>query len=184
MKISVQGKQVDVGDSLSQHIESTLKARTEKYFDKALEGTVTVSKEKHMFKADISVHVGKEIHVQGRATSGDPYQAADDAIERIAKQLRRYKRRLNDHHRVTEKVEIESAPYYIFNGDDDSESEEAGPAIIAENDTRIMKLAVADAVMRMDLADMPIMVFRNSANNQLNVVYRRKDGNIGWIDPA
>lgn len=184
MKISVQGKQVDVGESLSEYIENTLKTRTAKYFDNALDGTVTISKEKHQFKADISVHVGKEIRVQGRATAGDPYQVVDEAIERIGKQLRRYKRRLTDHNRTIDKVETESAPYYIFSSEEGGEAEDAGPAIIAEVDTNIMKLAVADAVMRMDLADLPVLMFRNSANNQLNVVYRRKDGNIGWIDPS
>lgn len=184
MRIAVQGKQMDVGDSLRTHIEDALKANTEKYFDKAVEGTVTVSKDKHLFKSDITVHVGKEIHVQGRGKAEDAYAAVDEGIERIAKQLRRYKRRLRDHNRDNEKLHAEAAQYTVFSGHDEEIAEEAaGPAIVAEVDKEIHKLAVADAVMRMDLADLPVLVFRNSANGNVNVVYRREDGNIGWIDP-
>lgn len=185
MRIAVQGKQMDVGDSLRSHIEDTLKANIEKYFDKAVEGTATISKDKHKFKADITVHVGKEIHVQGRGLANDAYAAVDEGIERIAKQLRRYKRRLRDHHRDQDRIQIEQAQHTVFSGHEEEIAEEAtAPAIVAEVDTKIHKLAVADAVMRMDLADLPVLVFRNSANGSVNVVYRREDGNIGWIDPA
>ncbi|SCA55443.1 conserved hypothetical protein [Candidatus Terasakiella magnetica] len=184
MRIAVQGKQMDVGDSLRTHIEDTLKTNTEKYFDKAVEGTATVSKDKHLFKSDITVHVGKEIHVQGRGTAGDAYAAVDESIERISKQLRRHKRRLRDHHREQDRAAVETVPYTVFDGHDEPVEEAAGPAIVAEVDKKIHKLAVADAVMRMDLADLPVLVFRNSANGNVNVVYRRDDGNIGWIDPT
>ena len=186
MRIAVQGKQMDVGDSLRTHIEEALKTRTEKYFDKAVEGTATVSKDKHLFKSDITVHVGKEIHVQGRATAGDAYAAVDESLEHISKQLRRYKRRLRDHHRDQDRIEMEAAQQFVISGEDDEavDAVSGQPAIIAEVDTKIQTLAVADAVMRMDLADLPVLVFRNSANGGVNVVYRREDGNIGWIDPA
>lgn len=185
MRIAVQGKQMDVGESLRSHIEDTLKSNTEKYFDNVLEGVATVSKDKHLFKSDITVHVGKEIHVQGRGTADDAYAAVDESIERISKQLRRYKRRLRDHHREQDRMTAEAVPYTVFSGEEEANSEEvASPAIVAELDTKIHKLAVADAVMRMDLADLPVLVFRNSANGNVNVVYRRDDGNIGWIDPT
>jgi ribosomal subunit interface protein len=186
MRIAVQGKQMDVGDSLRTHIEDALKARTAKYFDKAVEGTATISKDKHLFKSDITVHVGKEIHVQGRATASDAYAAVDESLERISKQLRRYKRRLRDHHRDHDPIDMVEAQHYVISGEDDEavDAVSGKPAVIAEVDTKILTLAVADAVMRMDLADLPILVFRNSANGGVNVVYRREDGNIGWIDPA
>lgn len=185
MRIAVQGKQMDVGESLRSHIEDALKANAEKYFDKVVEGTATVSKDKHLFKSDISVHVGKEIHVQGRGTAQDAYAAVDESIERISKQLRRYKRRLRDHHREGERAIVEDVPYTVFSGTEEEIPEEAAaPAIVAELDKKIHKLAVADAVMRMDLADLPVLIFRNSANGNVNVVYRRDDGNIGWIDPS
>lgn len=185
MRIAVQGKQMDVGDSLRTHIEDALKANTEKYFDRAVEGTATVSKDKHLFKSDITVHVGKEIHVQGRGQAEDAYAAVDESIDRISKQLRRYKRRLRDHHRDQDRLQAEAAQYTVFSGIEEEIPEEAaGPAVVAEVDKEILKLAVSDAVMRMDLADLPVLVFRNSANNKVNVVYRREDGNIGWIDPT
>ena len=188
MRITVQGKQVDVGDSLRSHIEDAIKSNTEKYFDNAVEGIATVSKDKHLFKSDITVHIGKEIHVQGRGSAEDAYAAVDESIERIAKQLRRYKRRLRDHHRDQDRVQVEAVQYTVFSGaepeHDDVSEDVVSPTIVAELDKKIHKLAVADAVMRMDLADQPLLVFRNSANGNLNVVYRRDDGNIGWIDPT
>lgn len=186
MEVSVKGHNVDVGDALRGHIEEQLQSSVGKYFDKALNGSVTISRESsHGFHVEITVHPVRAMTVQAGASGNDAYIAFDGALERIAKQLRRYKRRLKDHHKARPNDEFMSAQQYVLQPEhEDAEvSEEGDPAIIAEMDTEIVTLSVGEAVMRMDLAHTPVHMFRNSTSGRLNVVYRREDGNIGWIDP-
>ncbi len=188
MKILVTGKQLDIGDALRAHVDSSLDATVGKYFGNVIEAHVVLSREAHRFRSDISVHVGRGIRLQGHAEAEDAYAAFDSAAERIAKRLRRHKRRLRDHHTV-KSVQEEglTAQQYILAGTNEEEAEAEAdnhPVVIAEMTTEIATLTVGEAVMRLDLADMPAMMFRNSAHGGLNVVFRRPDGNIGWIDPA
>ncbi|MDE1149289.1 MAG: ribosome-associated translation inhibitor RaiA [Azospirillaceae bacterium] len=204
MHIIVKGKQLDVGESLRTHVETSLTGLVEKYFSNPLEATVVLSREAHLYKADIQAHVGRGIVLQAYAEATEPYPAFDEAAERVAKRLRRYKRRLRDHHqRVHGEAEAAvPARKYIINADahDDDADEAAGgevngthvnghadghhPMIIAEMQTNIDMLTVSEAVMRMDLADLPALLFRNRAHGQLNMIYRRPDGNVGWVDPS
>ncbi len=187
MEISTTGHNVDVGEALRGHVEAALSDSVGKYFEKALNADVTFSKEGgHRFHVDIRVHPKRGMVVHGGAEGGDAYGAFDGALERIAKQLRRYKRRLNDHHKTPASEVILKAQQYVLQGEEEDAElpESSDPVIIAEMDAEIVTLSVSDAVMRMDLAHAPVMMFRNSANGRLNVVYRREDGNIGWIDPA
>lgn len=186
MDISIKGKRLDVGDALRSHVEDHLAAAVSKYFSKAHDANVTISREAHLFRADISVHPLRGVLVQGRSNADDAYAAFDTALEHIAKQLRRYKRRLNDKHKGRGPEESIPAQQYTLapESGDGELPEEGQPAIIAELPTEIATLSVSEAVMRMDLADAPALMFRNRANGGLNVVYRRPDGNIGWIDPA
>ena len=186
MDISIKGKRLDVGEALRSHVEDHLAANVAKYFSKAHDATVTVSREAHYFRADISVHPVRGVLVQGHANADDAYAAFDFALAHISKQLRRYKRRLNDQHKRRASEETIPAQQYIMAPEhpEDELPEEGQPAIIAELQTAIATLSVSEAVMRMDLADVPAIMFRNRANGGLNVVYRRPDGNIGWIDPA
>ncbi len=186
MDVSVKGKHVDVGEALRGHVMDNLNANVRKYFDRALDASVTFSREAHSFRADISVHPGRGLVVQGGASAGDAYAAFDGALGRITKQLRRYKRRLRDHHKRRGAEETLPAQQYVLAAErEDEEAPVDGkPAVIAESPAEIATLTVGEAVMRMDLADAPVMMFRNSAHGGLNVVYRRADGNIGWIDPA
>ena len=190
MQLSVNGKQLDIGDSLRQHIEREVPAIVEKYFANPTDADVTVSKEGATFRTDIAVHVGKGIVVQGHARSTDAYAAFDEAAEHMAKRLRRYKRRLRDHHRErSQKEDVLNAAQYVLAAEPDVVVDEGEPAepdqpiIVAEMQTRIETLSVGAAVMRMDLANLPAMMFRNSAHGGLNMVYLRTDGNIGWVDP-
>jgi ribosome hibernation promoting factor len=188
MDLSIKGKGLDVGDALRSHAEAHLDSAVAKYFTKAHDGIVTVSREAHLFRVDISVHPMRGVLVQGHGFAEDAYAAFDGALERICKQLRRYKRRLTDHHkrRGAEGIETTPAQQYIIAQEAVEEELPADgqPAIIAELQTEIATLSVGEAVMRMDLADTPALMFRNRSNGVLNVVYRRPDGNIGWIDPA
>ncbi len=186
MEISVKGKHVDVGDALRGHAENQLQNSVTKYFENALDSTVVISKEGHGFRADISVHAGRGMIMQGGADGNDAYGAFDGALGRIDKQLRRYKSRIrNHHHNGPSDDELVLAQYSILASEGEDELPETGePTIVAEMPHKIATLTVSEAVMRMDLAHTPAMMFRNRAHGGLNVVYRRDDGNIGWIDPS
>ena len=199
MQLSVTGKQTEIGEALRRHIEGSLGSILDKYFKTAIEAHVIVSKEAHLNRAEISIHIGRGIVVNARAASSDAYLAFDAAAERLAKQLRRYKRRLRDHHAKGREPAAagERAMDYVLApiDEDGAEPEEAGgeeaevgeangaPAVIAEMSTELPSLTVGEAAMRMDLAEAPVLLFRNRSHGELNLVYRRPDGNIGWIDP-
>ncbi len=196
MQISVTGRQLDVGDALRGRVETNLANSVVKYFDHAIEGNVVFSREAQGVRVDISVHVGRGILVQGHGRAENAQTAFDSALDRIAKRLRRHKRRLRDHHRdhkASLTDDALQAQQYILSdeAEDEAVDNEAppidggdpGPVVIAEMTTRIDSLTVGEAVMRMDLADQPALIFRNSGHGGLNAIYRRTDGNIGWIDP-
>jgi ribosomal subunit interface protein len=190
MQITVTGKQIDVGDSLRGRAEAETRAIIEKYFDKAIEAHVVFSRERHLYSSDISVRGGRGLLVQCRGQAVDAHAAFDGASERLEKQLRRYKRRLRNHHRNPKSgEEAESAlaaiDYVLARSDEEEGGAESGdqPLVIAELRTSIPRLSVSEAVMRLDLADAPALLFRNSKHGNFNLVYRRPDGNIGWIDP-
>lgn len=191
MQLRVTGKQMDVGDALRTHIEGSLTNLVGKYFGHGIEAHAVISREAHRYTCDLQVHVGRGILMQSSEKDSDVYQAADRATERIAKRMRRYKRRLNDHNvngkdRVDQAIEARS---YILaaepedHEDTASEHHDGQPVVVAEMAAEIPMLTVCEAVMRMDLAELPTLMFRNSAHGGLNVVYRRNDGHIGWIDP-
>lgn len=191
MQLTVTGKQIDTGDSFRHHVEASLGSILGKYFKTAIEAHVVLSREAHLCRTEISVHIGRGIVVNARASAAEAYTAFDGAAERLAKQMRRYKRRLRDHHaKAREPSEAsERATDYILapvaEEIEETEQEGAGgaPAVIAEMSTDVPNLTVGEAVMRMDLADAPVLLFRNRSHGELNLVYRRADGNIGWIDP-
>lgn len=189
MQLSVTGKQLDVGDALRIHVEQTLAAAIGKYFANPTDANVVLSREAHNIRADIKVHVGRGIVLQGHADAGDAYAAFDLAAEHIAKRLRRHKRRLRSHQRSKADSEkaLRAQQYVLARGGEDraqgQEAADGQPVIIADMETSIDTLTVSEAVMRMDLANLPAMLFRNRAHGGLNMVYVREDGNIGWIDP-
>ncbi len=189
MEISIKGKNLDVGDALRGHVEENLNTTVTKYFEKALDAKVVYSRVSHSFRVDISVHPWRGLVVQGQGSADDAYAAFDGALDRITKQLRKYKSRIRDHHKSRgENEEVLPAQYSIL-APEGEEADDGGaigdnPAIVAEMPHGISTLSVSEAVMRMDLANTPVMMFRNSAHGGLNVVYRRADGNIGWIDPS
>ena len=192
MHLSVKGKQLDVGDALRTHVGDSLNAIVGKYFGRPIEANVVFSREAHLFKADISVHVGRNILLQSNAEASEPYPAFDTAEDKIAKRLRRYKRRLKDRrgngksHNVV--GSIESAPTFVDTvlsaPDSDADDDENGnPAVIAEATSSLVRMSVRDAVLQLDLTGAPVFVFRHANHGRVNFVYRRADGHIGWIDP-
>lgn len=188
MQLTVKGKQLDVGDALRTHVENELTEITEKYFSNPIQASVVFTKTAHLYRTDISVHVGRDIHMNAQAEADAPYAACDKAVEKIAKRLRRYKRRLRDHHREAGSTgQAMAANAYVLEAEPDIEDENYDepdhPVIVAEMPTDIEYLTVSQAVMRLDLADLPALMFRNTKHGNLNMVYRRPDGNIGWVDP-
>tara|TARA_A100001037_G_scaffold273005_1_gene269547 strand:+ start:1450 stop:2052 length:603 start_codon:yes stop_codon:yes gene_type:complete len=184
MHITVTGKQVDVGDSLRDHVKDRITAGTEKYFGDLIDAQVVFSREGPLHRVDCSVHVGAGIYVKSHAPADDAYAGFDAAAERVEKRLRRYKRRLRNHHRSAPIENIE-VPSYVLSPEDEVQepTEDSQPIIVAESTTNVPTVTVSEAVMRLDLANAPVLMFRNRAHGGLSVVYRREDRNIGWIDP-
>jgi ribosomal subunit interface protein len=187
MQIQVNGKQIDVGDALRSHVTERLTGAVTKYYDRAVDAQVTFSKEGHEFRTDCTLHLSTGMRLHAHSSSSDIYAAFEGAVERLEKRLRRYKRRLKDHHAqaAREALPMQEAPSYVIAADEEEEvAEDLQPVIIAETRTPVRTLTVGEAVMVMDFEELPALVFRNRAHGGINVVYRRADGNIGWIDPA
>jgi ribosomal subunit interface protein len=190
MHITVAGKQVETGDALRTHVELGLSTIAEKYFDRAMEARVTFSKVRSFFACDINFHAGRNLIMRGEGMAPDAHRAFEQAAEHVGKRLRRYRRRVNEHARglATERTPRETAQEYMLREEPEDHAEEIRTAdhaaVVAEPATEIMHLTVGEAAMRLDLGNIPVMLFRNSASSALNVVYRRADGNVGWLDPG
>ncbi len=187
MRYQISGKQIDIGAALQSHVQSELGSVVEKYAERPTDANIVFSKSGHEHVCEATVHLSTGLTAQAKAHETEIYAAFDSCCAKMEKQLRRYKRRLKDHHRErSEPVELSNASSYILASDHISESPEPEtlqPMIVAEMETQIPALSVGEAVMQMELAGAPVLVFRNEAKDGLNVVYRRDDGNIGWIDP-
>ncbi len=190
MQIIVAGKGVDTGDALKSHVADGLEAVAKKYFDRALEAHVTFRKDRSFFTCDINLHAGRGLTMRAEGEGADAHRAFADATDHIAKRLRRHRRRVNDHSRgVADEREAvtEAARDVVLRTPDDDEDatplEGATDAVVAETPTRINRLSVNEAVARLDLSGAPVLMFRNAGTGMLNVVYRRADGHVGWIDP-
>lgn len=204
MDIYVSGKQVDVGDALREHIESKLREIDAKYASRAVDARVVISKDAHRFKCDCVAHFSSGLHATAVGEEAEPYAACDRALSRLEKQLRRFNRRLKDHHqrRKDPVAQIDGSAYVLRAVDDAVVSDAAegdangadlgaieeqeefwSPAIIAETKASVPSLSVGEAVMQMELAGVHFLLFVHDAHQRVNAVYRREDGNIGWIDP-
>ena len=190
MHIQVNGKQIDVGEALRGHAEERFLAAVEKYAENPIDSVVTFSRDGHEIVCDATAHLSTGLHAKATGRATDPYAAAEAACDRLEKQLRRYKRRLKDHHKARpEPVEMTEAPAYVLQGEVETEGEEAAegpfePIVVAEMRQRIQSLTVREAVVQLEMAEEPFLLFKNDSHGGLNVVFRRPDGNIGWIDPA
>jgi ribosomal subunit interface protein len=186
MDIRVSGHQVETGSALQDHAADRLNAIVEKYFGRAVSSHVTVGRAPAgAFSCDIVTHVMQGLTVKGHAEAHDAHQAFDKAAEKIDKQIRRYKRRLNDRHQqAAHALKEEEAAYTIFAAEEPEVEDVAdAPPIIAETKTDIPEASVADAVMMLDLRDTNAMFFTYAGSGQHHMVYRRRDGSIGWVEP-
>lgn len=188
MQLSITGKQIDIGNSLRTYVQEKLAQSVAKYFDRPADGAVTFSRDGHEYRADCMVHLASGLHLQAQGRSTDIYASFDSAIERMDKRLRRYKGRIRDHHNGSRaSFDVSPAREHVIAAHSDesaSEPETLNPVIVSESMTQLKTLTVGEAVMQLDLSEAPALVFRNSAHGEVNVVYRRADGHIGWVDPA
>jgi ribosomal subunit interface protein len=187
MNVRVTGKHMDIGDSFRTKITGQISDAITKYFDGGFSSQVLVEKAGSRFSADCKIHLdsGANLHAEGKAN--DPQVAFDSAFERLEKRLRRYKRKLRDHHQGDIRAAAMEIPYTVMasNAEDEEEIEENfAPAIVAETTKKLATMTVATAVMALDMTDEPVLMFRKPGSAELNIVYRRNDGNIGWIDSA
>lgn len=187
MSVRVSGKHMEIGDSFRQRIEDQVGMAVTKYFDGGYSGQVTVEKSSSRYAADCKVHLdsGVVLHAAGEAM--DPQLAFDAAQMRIEKRLRRYKRKLKDHQAANHLNGFAEVAYTVMDGvpdEDDEIADDFAPAIVAESTKQLKTMSVATAVMALDMTDEPLLLFRSPGKDHLNIVYRRQDGNIGWIDAA
>jgi len=187
MDIRVSGHQMDTGSALQEHATDRLHAISEKFFSKALSSAVTFGKAPAgAFACDIVLHVNQGLILKSHGQAQDAHQAFEQAAERVEKQLRRYKRRLKDRHEQADHaLREEEAAYTVFDaGDPESEEAPDAPPVIAETRTDIPEVSVADAVMMLDLRHTTALFFKNAGTGRHNMVYRRGDGSIGWVEPS
>ncbi len=187
MRYQISGKQIDIGEALQTHVKAELDDMLSKYAGRPTEAYVVFSKSGHEFVCETVIHLSTGLTAQAKAHDNEIYAAFDGSNEKMEKQLRRYKRRLKDHHRDrSQPVELSAAGSYILAATDESDEAEQtddAPVIVAETETQIPSISVGEAVMQMELANSSVLVFRNEKHSGINVVYKRDDGHIGWIDP-
>ncbi|MCU0830938.1 MAG: ribosome-associated translation inhibitor RaiA [Rhizobiaceae bacterium] len=190
MSLRISGKHMDIGDAFRTQITERMAEATAKYFAHGYTGSVTVEKSAGRFSADCKLHLASGVDLQAKGEAHDPIVAFEKAAEHIEKRLRRYKRKLKNHHAeglAATPLAGDDYAYRVFEPVDESVEEVAedyAPAIIAESHKPASVMSVADAVMQLDLTDDPVFVFRAKGSGQINIVYRRADGNIGWVDTS
>ena len=192
MQIQITGKHMDLGEALRGRIETGLEAAVSKYFNRAGEARVFVSQQGPFVEVDCNVHLPSGIILQSTGKAEDPYAALEDSLDKMEKRVRRYKRRLKDHHvAATAPFPSEPAAEAVlqangFGHSDEDEGEEVSDSslTVAETSVQIRTMAVSEAVMQLELQEVPALMFRNAGHGRLNMVYRRPDGHIGWVDPA
>jgi len=190
MPFRVSGKNIDIGEALRARVNARVAEATAKYFDGGFSGHVTIGKEGFGFRTECVIHLDSGIVLEADAVAADAYASADQAAERLEKRLRRYKRRLKDHQaaargdgRARAVTAIDAASYVISAPEHEEEVTEWNPVIIAESTTTLQRLSVSEAVMELDMRGTAVVVFRHAGHGRVNLVYRRADGHIGWIDP-
>jgi len=186
MSLRISGKHMEIGDAFRFKIEGRIGDAVGKYFDGGYSGTVTVEKSGSRFSADCLIHLDTGMSLQAAGQAMDPQLAFDAAAERIEKRLRRYKRRLKAHPVAVHNTDWTDLDYRVVAAvaEEEEVPEDYAPAVVAESSLALKTMSVASAVVELDTKDSPVFIFRNAGNEHVNVVYRRPDGNIGWIDTS
>ena len=187
MRYQISGKQIDIGEALQTHVKAELGEVVEKYAQRPTEAVIVFSRVAHEFYCEATIHLSTGLSAQAKGHAAEIYAAFESCREKMDKQLRRYKRRIRNHHADRKgPVEFGGGSQYILAASEDVEDAEPDtlqPIVIAEMETKIPSITVGEAVMQLELGSQKMLVFRNEGHGGVNVVYRRDDGNIGWIDP-
>jgi ribosomal subunit interface protein len=192
MQIQIVSKGIDVSGALQEEISGRVEEGVSKYFNRPSEAYVAVSREGSGFRVTVSLHLPSGVMLQAQGDDGDAYKAADKAADHLEKRLRRYKRKLKNHHNENKpELPAETTPITVFQGqpdtdyddDDDSDFYGSEPVIVAETPGEMRAMTASMAVLELEAAGAPFLIFRNIAHNGVNIVYRRPDGHVGWIDP-
>ena len=190
MTLRISGKSISVGEALRSRVSERTDEVLRKYFDGNYSGHITLSKDGFGFKTDCALHLDSGVTLEAESNAADAYVSADQALLQIEKRLRRYKSRLKDRsvrkaHAEAEAIAAMDAPSYIIEAPSDGEDEMSGysPVIIAEATTSLKHLSVSEAVMELDFTGAPVVVFQHGGSGRVNIIYRRPDGNVGWVDP-
>lgn len=191
MAIQVTGKNIDLGTALRNYVTEKIEKILEKYDSRGVSAHIFIEKKHGLFHTTSTVHLASGLSLQSTGEASEAHPSVDEAVNHLEKRLRRYKRRLRDHHQAvsarTDEELLRAMDYVIRHSQEEEEQpdgEDLAPVIVAEAQTAIHELSVSDAVMAMDLADRAFFIFKNASHGRLNVVYRRDDGHIGWIDPG
>ncbi|MDE2380488.1 ribosome-associated translation inhibitor RaiA [Bradyrhizobium sp.] len=190
MTLRISGKSISVGDALRGRVSARTEEVLRKYFDGNYSGHITLSKDGFGFRTDCALHLDSGITLEADSNAPDAYASADQALLMIEKRLRRYKSRLKDRsarkaHAATAALAALDATSYVLEAPAEGEDEVTGysPVIIAEATTSLKRLSVSEAVMELDLTGAACLVFQHGSSGRVNIIYRRADGNVGWIDP-
>lgn len=188
MTLRISGKHMEIGEAFRTRITARIADAVSKYFDGGYSGHVTVMKSGSRYSADCMIHLDSGLGLQASGGAQEPIAAFEEAAEHFEKRMRRYKRKLKSHGTGAQNGSLDAdIAYKVVAGmtdDDDEVPEDFAPAIVAESTMALKTMSVASAVVELDTKDSPVFVFRNSSNDIINIVYRRADGNIGWIDPS
>ena len=186
MRYQISGKQIDIGTALQTHVEQELGGIVQKYAERPTDALVVFSRNAHEYVCESTVHLSTGLTAQAKAHATEIYAAFDSCGEKMEKQLRRYKRRLKDHHRedrVPMPMEVVAESVFEAHAPDAEDEAPDVPLTVAETSMKIQTMSVSEAVMQLELKEVSALMFRNASHDGLNMVYRREDGHIGWVDP-
>lgn len=190
MDLRVSGKNFSIGDAMREHVSDRIQSAVQKYFDGGVSGHVVVDHEGSGYRSDCTLHLASGITLQAEGRAIDPYASFEQAADRLERRLRRYKHRLKDHHAAAPGAgapQGDTFSSYVLESPEEEEIDADrafSPVVVAEKTGSLRRLPVSEAVLDLDMTGAPVLVFRNAATDRVNIVYRRSDGNIGWIDPA
>lgn len=189
MPLRISGKNLDIGESLRQHVLDKVEAILARYFDGRVSGHVVISREGSGYRADCSLHLSSGVNLEAEGKAHEPYASFENALDKIERRLRRYKKRLKEHQAAAQNAaegqkRLQVANYTIEAPDEEhDEPADFNPVVVAEGSQPLKSLSVASAVAELDLSGAPFLVFQHASSTRVNVVYRRGDGAIGWLDP-